>query len=71
MCTQLLAGNGRRVVCYLYQNDNKYNISLSFAGPDDDYTVHIDSIVVSPDPPQPGQNLTVTVKGVVKAAIEV
>lgn len=33
--------------------------------------VEISSIDVSPDPPKPGQNLTVNVKGTVKEIIEV
>lgn len=32
---------------------------------------HIDTIAVSPDPPRPGQNMTVTVTGTVKETIEV
>ncbi|KZT43803.1 hypothetical protein SISSUDRAFT_1057339 [Sistotremastrum suecicum HHB10207 ss-3] len=31
---------------------------------------HIDTIAVSPDPPRPGQNMTVTVTGTVKETIE-
>jgi hypothetical protein len=34
-------------------------------------TVQIESIKVSPDPPKPGQNLTVTVNAAVTGAIEV
>ena len=33
--------------------------------------IQLESIVVSPDPPVPGQNLTVTVKGSAKETIEV
>ncbi|KIL70751.1 hypothetical protein M378DRAFT_155688 [Amanita muscaria Koide BX008] len=34
------------------------------------FSVQLDSIVVSPDPPQPGQNLTVTAKGTVSETIK-
>ena len=37
----------------------------------EDNIVDIQSIDVTPDPPQPGQNMTVLVKGTAKARIEV
>lgn len=33
--------------------------------------IDIESIVVSPDPPKPGENMTVEVRGTVKETIEV
>lgn len=41
----------------------------SCGSPDD--LVTVEAIAVSPDPPVPGKNLTVTAKGIVKGAIEV
>ncbi|CAO1629793.1 unnamed protein product [Sympodiomycopsis kandeliae] len=41
----------------------------STCGQDDDL-ITVEKIAVSPDPPVPGKNLTVTAKGIVKGAIE-
>jgi hypothetical protein len=45
-------------------------LTVAYAG-ESDWPIQLESIEVSPNPPQPGKNLTVTVKGTAIEKIEV
>ncbi len=64
-------GRGRVVVCQTAADFASQFDLISTLKADDSYAVDIKSIKISPDPPQKGQDLNVTVSGTVKEVVEV
>lgn len=66
---QQLVGNGRTVVRFCTVHE-MLSFSDKLIGLDTD-AVKIESIEVFPDPPEPGKDMTVKVKGIAREVIEV
>jgi len=67
--TSLIAGHGRTAVGSV--SYSKFPIFLIFNLGLESDPVHIQSIEISPDPPQPGKDLTIKVKATVTEPVEV
>lgn len=67
---QLRSVQNATVLCSRPTLDTDYGVSPGLAGEPGD-AVTIKSVKVSPDPPRPGQNLTIYAEGTVNNDIEV